>query len=290
MPDIAARLLALDTCAVSDALDKLGLPGAVIGITPDRPGARRGQGRHHELGAPLPNLPKRHLGAGAVMGGTRRHHRRRASRTPRRFGLGRAVEPRRVCAASPPFWSTGPAATTRPFAWPAGFRARSGAGHGARRIAEHSSRNRSFGSIAVKPGDYVFADGGGVVFVRSIARGRNRRRPKTFSREAAMAAAIDRGDPIGEVGRQLRRHAEEGLMMTSATAEKLKSYGVTTLSDALDRLGIEGQCLGIMPAFDRGMRLADRPSRSACCPSESSGIGGRLYRRCRTRPDRGHRQ
>lgn len=44
-------------------------------------------------------------------------------------------------------------------------------------------------------------------------------------------------------------------MMTSATAEKLKSYGVTTLSDALDRLGIEGQCLGIMP-FDRGMRLA----------------------------------
>lgn len=43
--------------------------------------------------------------------------------------------------------------------------------------------------------------------------------------------------------------------MTSATAEKLKSYGVTTLSDALDRLGIEGQCLGIMP-FARSMRLA----------------------------------
>ena len=43
--------------------------------------------------------------------------------------------------------------------------------------------------------------------------------------------------------------------MTQETAEKLKSFGVTTLSDALDRLGIEGQCLGIMP-FARSMRLA----------------------------------
>lgn len=43
--------------------------------------------------------------------------------------------------------------------------------------------------------------------------------------------------------------------MTLATAERLKGYGVTTLSDALDRLGIEGQCLGIMP-FARSMRLA----------------------------------
>ena len=43
--------------------------------------------------------------------------------------------------------------------------------------------------------------------------------------------------------------------MSAEMAEKLKSYGVTTLSDALDRLGIEGQCLGIMP-FARSMRLA----------------------------------
>ena len=72
MPDIAARLLALDTCAVSDALDKLGLPGAVIGI-----GALTGPARvagrvvTTKLGAPLPNLPKRHLGAGAVMAAER---------------------------------------------------------------------------------------------------------------------------------------------------------------------------------------------------------------------------
>jgi 4-hydroxy-4-methyl-2-oxoglutarate aldolase len=43
--------------------------------------------------------------------------------------------------------------------------------------------------------------------------------------------------------------------MTAEIGERLKSFGVTTLSDALDRLGIEGQCLGIMP-FARSMRLA----------------------------------
>jgi regulator of RNase E activity RraA len=38
-------------------------------------------------------------------------------------------------------------------------------------------------------------------------------------------------------------------------AERLKAIGVTTLSDALDRLGIDGQCVGVMP-FDRGMAFA----------------------------------
>jgi 4-hydroxy-4-methyl-2-oxoglutarate aldolase len=44
-------------------------------------------------------------------------------------------------------------------------------------------------------------------------------------------------------------------MMTAETASELKEIGTTTLSDALDRLGIEGQCLGIKP-FARSMRLA----------------------------------
>ncbi|WFU45662.1 RraA family protein (plasmid) [Bradyrhizobium sp. CB82] len=43
--------------------------------------------------------------------------------------------------------------------------------------------------------------------------------------------------------------------MSSAIADELKEIGTTTLSDALDRLGIEGQCLGIKP-FDHQMRLA----------------------------------
>jgi 4-hydroxy-4-methyl-2-oxoglutarate aldolase len=43
--------------------------------------------------------------------------------------------------------------------------------------------------------------------------------------------------------------------MSTAIANELKEIGTTTLSDALDRLGIEGQCLGIKP-FAHQMRLA----------------------------------
>lgn len=41
----------------------------------------------------------------------------------------------------------------------------------------------------------------------------------------------------------------------SDVAKRLMEIGVTTLSDALDRLGIDGQCLGVMP-FDRSMVFA----------------------------------
>jgi regulator of RNase E activity RraA len=34
MPALVERLRKLDTCSVSDALDKLGLPGAVTGLVP----------------------------------------------------------------------------------------------------------------------------------------------------------------------------------------------------------------------------------------------------------------
>lgn len=43
--------------------------------------------------------------------------------------------------------------------------------------------------------------------------------------------------------------------MSELLAGQIKAIGVTTLSDALDRLGIDGQCLGVMP-FDRGMAFA----------------------------------
>ncbi|HET6969491.1 MAG TPA: hypothetical protein VFH92_00075, partial [Phenylobacterium sp.] len=66
-PDIVERLRRLDTCSVSDALDKLGLPGAVVGLAPLTVRGRvAGRAVTVKLGAPLEGLPKRHLGAGAV--------------------------------------------------------------------------------------------------------------------------------------------------------------------------------------------------------------------------------
>jgi hypothetical protein len=51
--------------------------------------------------------------------------------------------------------------------------------------------------------------------------------------------------------------------MPSAIADESKEIGTTTLSDALDRLGIEAQCLGIKPFAHQ----PSNPSQSAdaCC-------------------------
>ena len=58
--------------------------------------------------------------------------------------------------------------------------------------------------------------------------------------------------------------------MSDDLAQRLKAIGVTTLSDALDRLGIEGQCLAIMP-FDRGVTLAGPAFTIRMLPVGQSG-------------------
>ncbi len=205
MSDIAARLMALDTCAVSDALDKLGLPGAVIGV-----GALTGPARvagkvvTTKLGAPLPNLPKRHLGAGAVMATERGdvivvEHRGRLDVSGWGGLLSRGAVQRGVAAVLVD-GACRDIDESRALGLP--VFARAAVPVTARgRIAEHSFQEPiTFGNVAVKPGDYVFADGSGVVFVDQtrveeiVATAED-----IFAREQAMAAAIDRGEPIGEV-------------------------------------------------------------------------------------------
>ncbi|TAJ69806.1 MAG: RraA family protein [Phenylobacterium sp.] len=58
--------------------------------------------------------------------------------------------------------------------------------------------------------------------------------------------------------------------MTPDLADRLNAIGVTTLSDALDRLGIDGQCLGVMP-FDRAMTFAGRAFTIRMVPVGQSG-------------------
>jgi len=58
--------------------------------------------------------------------------------------------------------------------------------------------------------------------------------------------------------------------MSDTLAEDLKAIGVTTLSDALDRLAIDGQCLGLMP-FDRSMAFAGRAFTIRMVPVGISG-------------------
>ncbi len=206
MTGIASRLLKFDTCTISDALDKLGLQGAVSGIGPLTTVGKRVAGRAVtvKLGAPIEGLPKRHLGAGAVMAAEAGdvvvvEHRGRTdvsgwggllSRGAVKKGIAgvivdgacRDVDESRDLGL--PVFARGVVPVT----------ARG-------RVAEHDFNCPiTIGGIALYPGDWVLADGSGVVFV-GTAQVENviAVAEQIFTRETLMARAIDDGTPIGEV-------------------------------------------------------------------------------------------
>jgi 4-hydroxy-4-methyl-2-oxoglutarate aldolase len=205
MDSLTARLAALDTCAVSDALDKLGLSGAVIGIAAlAGPAKVAGRVVTTKLGAPLPGLPKRHLGAGAVMAAEPGdiivvEHRGRIdvsgwggllSRGAVRRGVA-AVLVDGACRDIDESRALGLAIFARA-AVPVTARGR---------VAEHSCQEPiTFGAVAVKPGDLVIADGSGIVFVdQARAEDILSTAENIHAREQRMAEAIDAGRAIGEV-------------------------------------------------------------------------------------------
>jgi regulator of RNase E activity RraA len=69
--EIVARLVRLDSCALSDALDKLGLKGCVTGLSP-LASMQKIAGRVHTVRlvakdkAPPTSGPPRHLGTTAI--------------------------------------------------------------------------------------------------------------------------------------------------------------------------------------------------------------------------------
>lgn len=200
------RLLRFDSCTVSDALDKLGLAGAVIGLAPLTTVGKRIAGPvvTVKLGAPIEGLPKRHLGAGAIMAANKGdiivvEHRGNTgvsgwggllSRGAVQRGLGgiivdgacRDVDESREIGL-PVFARQAVPVTARG------------------RVAEHDFNCPvTIAGIAVCPGDWVIADGSGVVFVPAarideiIAVAED-----ILARETLMARDIDAGVAIGEV-------------------------------------------------------------------------------------------
>jgi 4-hydroxy-4-methyl-2-oxoglutarate aldolase len=205
MDNLTARLAALDTCAVSDALDKLGLPGAVIGIAAlTGPAKVAGRVVTTKLGAPLPGLPKRHLGAGAVMAAKPGdiivvEHRTRIDVSGWGGLLSRGAV-RRGAAAVLVDGACRDIDESRALGLP--VFARAAVPVTARgRVAEHSCQEPiTFGAVAVKPGDLVIADGSGIVFVdQTRAEDILATAEDIHAREQRMAAAIDAGRAIGEV-------------------------------------------------------------------------------------------
>ncbi|HWQ09898.1 MAG TPA: hypothetical protein VN436_12340 [Holophaga sp.] len=202
----ALRLRNLDACAVSDALDKLGLPGVVTGLQ-HRSGAGRIAGRAVTMkvgvGAPPPG-PPRHLGCAAIaLAGpddvivVEQRSGVEAGCWGGLLTLGAQARGVAGVVADGPLRDVDEAMEC-------GFPIYS------RSLTSFTARGRvvelgtqvpvAIGAVTVQPGDYVLADRSAAVFIPAGKIERVLEAAETIAaREASMARAIRAGTPIGQV-------------------------------------------------------------------------------------------
>jgi regulator of RNase E activity RraA len=207
--DVTLRLLRLDSCAVSDALDKLGLPAAVTGLPP-RSVVRKIAGRVHTVKlvakdeAPPASGAPRHLGTAAIEAcalGEIIVVEQRTGIDAGSWGgilsLGAKVRGVAGVIADGPLRDVDEA---REFNFPVYSRT----------VTARTARNRvaeaatdvpvRIGDVTVHPGDYAIADSTGVCFLAAADAARIVAEAETIAmREAAMGKALLAGQPITEV-------------------------------------------------------------------------------------------
>ncbi len=209
MDDPVTRLLRLDCCAVSDALDKLGLAGVVSGLT-QQATTRRIAGRvvtyrlvpAHQA-APREGTP-RHLGTTAIEAAAPGDIIVVEQRTGLDAGswggllsLGAKVRHVAGVIADGPVRDIDEA---RAYDFPVYCRsltARTARG----RVAEHSTNEPvRIGEVTVHPGDYAIADASAVIFIAAEQVEAVLDAAESIAtREAAMAKALLAHTPISEV-------------------------------------------------------------------------------------------
>jgi 4-hydroxy-4-methyl-2-oxoglutarate aldolase len=216
LDDQVSRLRALDSCAVSDALDSRGLPSAVGGLRPlaaQRPTAGRAvtvllglpaAAPAPASGTPAPGAPKRHLSTAAVDASGPGDvivvaHQGRTDCAGWGGLLSRAAVIRGIdgvvvdgaardlaeatAVGLPVFASASTAVTAR-----------------GRAVEVCWGEPVEFAGVPVAPGDLVLADAGGVVIIPSAhAETVLATAERIAATEAAMAAALDAGRPVSEV-------------------------------------------------------------------------------------------
>lgn len=206
---IVTRLARLDACALSDALDALGMPGTVTGI-PQRASARRIAGRCITVKlvprdqAPRHDGPPRHLGSTAVEAGgpgTIVVVEQRTGIDAGSWGgiLSLAAKVRKIegVIADGPVRDIDEA---RQYDFP--IFARTLTAFTARgRVAEAATNVPvTIGGVSVEPGDYALADNSAVVFVRADEIERVLATAERLAaREAAMAKALLSGERVSVV-------------------------------------------------------------------------------------------
>ena len=199
------RLRKIDTCAVSDALDALGLKGTVMGI--NSISVQRciaGRVQTVKLGLARPDIPKKHLCSSAVdaaLTGDVIVVENKESEIA--AGWGGILSTAAVAKGLSGVIVDGPARDadeSRDVDFP--VFARAATPFTARgRVAEHSwNEPIDIGGVTVDPGDLVLADGSGIVFIPQNHTNKVLAKAEEIQgKEAAMALAVKAGKPVGEV-------------------------------------------------------------------------------------------
>jgi regulator of RNase E activity RraA len=211
------RLLRLDACAVSDALDKLGLQGAVTGLT-QRSGASNGGGRIAGLavtmkvgpGQPPPG-PAVHLGCTAIEKAGPGHVIVVEQRSGIEAGcwgglltLGAKVRGVEGVVADGPLRDVDEAIGYQFPVFSRSLTSRTARGRvvelGCQLPVTIGAGADAGGQVTVRPGDYVLADRSAVIFIAAAEIDRVLAAAETIvAKEAAMAKAIQAGTPISQV-------------------------------------------------------------------------------------------
>ncbi|NML44731.1 RraA family protein [Ramlibacter sp. G-1-2-2] len=204
------RLRRLDACAVSDALDKLGLAGAVTGI-PQRSGPDHGGGRIAGRAVTMkvgpgerPPGPPVHLGCSAIGLAGPDHVIVVEQRSGVEAGcwgglltLGAKVRGVEGVVADGPLRDVDEAIA---YGFPVFSRSLTSRTARGRVVELGTQVPVQIGEVQVQPGDYVLADRSAVLFIAAADIARVLEAAEGIvAKEAAMAKAILAGTPIAEV-------------------------------------------------------------------------------------------
>ena len=209
MDDPVKRLQRLDVCAVSDAMDKLGLPPSVSGLTQQSTQQRiAGKVVTYKL-VPAAQVPAqtgapRHLGTTAIEAAEPGDVIVIEQRTGLDAGswggiLSLAAKLRQVAGVV----VDGPVRDideARAYEFPVYARGLTARTARARVAEAFTNQPVRIGEVTVCPGDYVIADASGAVFIAAADIERVLQAAEMIvGREAAMAQALRDGQPVSQV-------------------------------------------------------------------------------------------